>query len=734
MEAGTTSVEWMHMTDVLKYLTRGGLAVERSSENVDGNQAIEKLIDTLDSRRGSMFTSNYEYPGRYTRWDMGFTDPALDISSWGRRVEITAHNERGLLLVNAVDSALRSMASGNAVDSYEKFDDSIRLEISAHSQSFTEEERSRQPSVFSVLREVIAFFRADEDSFLGLYGAFGYDLAFQFEPITFVHERSPKQRDLVLYLPDELLIVDHKKEYANLYRYDFSWEGSTTKDLARTPSVASPYIGNADVTQSGDHETGGYAGVVRQSKDYFARGDLFEVVPSQVFSEGSPTPPSEIFRRLSARNPSPYGSLINLGEAEYLVGASPEMYVRVEGSRVETCPISGTIKRGADALEDADNIFELLASKKEESELTMCTDVDRNDKSRICEPGSIRIIGRRQIEAYSRLFHTVDHVEGTLLPQFDGLDAFLAHTWAVTVTGAPKLWAMRFIEEHDRSPRKWYGGAIGVLSFNGDVNTGLTLRTIHIQEGVAHIRAGATLLMDSDPQSEEDETQLKASALLDAIRNEKTQLKAPQRSDEKVGEGLKILLVDHEDSFVHTLAGYLRRTGAEVTTVRVPVGEKLDSQLVNQISPDLIVLSPGPGSPSDFNLSTTLSIAQSNNTPVFGVCLGLQGMVEHFGGELDQLSYPMHGKPSVINVKAGTIFEGLPQQFTAGRYHSLFAREETLPKDFEVTAQTDDGLIMAIEHKTLPMAAVQFHPESLMTLREQVGIRMIENVIKKLRK
>ena len=140
-------------------------------------------------------------------------------------------------------------------------------------------------------------------------------------------------------------------------------------------------------------------------------GNLFEAVLSQTFYEPCPAPPSEVFRRLRQRNPSPYGFLLNLGATEYLVGASPEMFVRVErnakGWRCETCPISGTIRRGRDALEDAERIKQILSDKKEESELTMCTDVDRNDKSRICRAGSVQVIGRRQIEMYSRLIHTV---------------------------------------------------------------------------------------------------------------------------------------------------------------------------------------------------------------------------------------------------------------------------------------------------------------------------------------
>ena len=123
-------------------------------------------------------------------------------------------------------------------------------------------------------------------------------------------------------------------------------------------------------------------------------------------------------------------------------------------------------------------MYSLLASAKEESELTMCTDVDRNDKARVCEPGSVRVLGRRQIEMYSRLIHTVDHVEGYLRAGFDALDAFLCHTWAVTVTGAPKNWAIRFVEQNEASPRAWYGGAVGHVAFDGSLNTGLTLRTV----------------------------------------------------------------------------------------------------------------------------------------------------------------------------------------------------------------------------------------------------------------
>ena len=332
-----------------------------------------------------------------------------------------------------------------------------------------------------------------------------------------------------------------------------------------------------------DHRPGEYADCVREAHGFFRRGDLFEVVPGQSFFARCPAPPSEVFRRLRVRNPAPYGALMNLGEGEYLVAASPEMYVRVDGRRIETCPISGTVARGADAIGDAEQILKLLTSEKEASELTMCTDVDRNDKSRVCEPGSVRVIGRRQIEMYSRLIHTVDHVEGRLRDGFDALDGFLAHTWAVTVTGAPKLAAMQFIEDHEKSVRRWYGGAIGVIGFDGNMNTGLTLRTVQIRNGAAEVRAGATLLVDSDPEAEEEETRLKAAALLDAIGRPDPPAEAgAEAGTKRPGAGRTVLMVDHQDSFVHTLAAYLRETGADVVTLRAGFAP----ERIDEIAPD----------------------------------------------------------------------------------------------------------------------------------------------------
>ncbi|GGS77049.1 anthranilate synthase component I [Planobispora rosea] len=704
------------------YTTAGGIGVEVSTADVP-ETVLDDVVSALGERRGGVLSSGMEYPGRYSRWHLAYVDPCLEIVARGRRISARALNARGRIVLPAVASCL--LAAGTPTG--ESTADAVEVHVAESDEILPEEMRSRRPTVFTAIREVIAAFKG-EDEHLGLYGSFGYDLAFQFEPIRQVLTRPADQRDLVLHLPDRIMVIDRKRETSKEYRYEFTVDGASTHGLPREgesiPLPAAPAEIPADPVR------GAYAEVVAAAKEKFIRGDLFEVVPGQVFHAAC-TDPAAFYRGLRKANPAPYEFLFNLGEGEHLVGASPEMYVRVSGDRVETCPISGTIARGGNPVEDAEAIRTLLSSVKEESELTMCTDVDRNDKSRICVPGSVQVIGRRQIEMYSRLIHTVDHIEGRLRPEFDALDAFLTHMWAVTVTGAPKTWAMQFIEDHEATTRRWYGGAVGYIGFDGSMNTGLTLRTAQIRDGVATVRAGATLLFDSDPDAEERETELKASALLGALAavgrgHADEAVPEPEAEAELPGEGMKVLLVDHEDSFVNTLADYFRQQGAEVVTLRhgFPVG------MIDEIAPSLVVLSPGPGWPSDFGLPALVGELYARDLPVFGVCLGLQGMVEQAGGTLELLSYPEHGKRGQVKrMGDSALLDGLPEEFTAARYHSLHAKQPGVV-GFASTALTPDGAVMAIEDVQRRRFAVQFHPESILTAEGGAGARIIANVLR----
>ncbi|HYP07095.1 MAG TPA: anthranilate synthase component I [Bryobacteraceae bacterium] len=720
----------------LKYATRSGVAVTRSASKVPFKKGLRGLLHDLDRQRGIYLSSGYEYPGRYSRWDIASIAPPLEIVSFGRHIEFRPLNERGAIINQIFHRLLREHPHWEYL---ELENGSLRGRLKPLPALFSEEQRSKQPSVFSVLRALVDEFKTERDSKLSFVGAFGFDLLFQFDPIELKLPRG-QRKDLHLFLCDDIYYMDRKKEIIERYEYDFTFDDLSTAGLPRTnPAVAPPSsepaapFGTSDsflpegVTS--DHTAEEYGAKVEAIREGMARGDYYEVVLRRTFAAPFTGSVSELFERIQTASPSPYEFLLQLGD-EQLIGASPEMFVRIEGSRVETCPISGTAARTGDPLKDAANIRELLMSAKEESELTMCTDVDRNDKSRVCVPGSVQVIGRRLIESYAGVFHTVDHVEGTLEPEFDSLDAFLAHMWAVTVIGAPKKAAAQTIENTEKNARGWYGGAIGMLSLNGDINTGILIRTIHLREGRAEYPVGATLLYDSVPPMEEQETRLKATGFFRVVKsfaqNERKQAAAPAAITHTERKPVRMLLIDNDDCFIHTLANYARQTGASVTTYRSGV----PMSLVDELAPDVILISPGPGRPKDFGVPDLVHYAADRGVPVFGVCLGLQGVVEAFGGELGVLGYPMHGKPSLISHQSQGVFEGLPDKFQVGRYHSLFALPERLPECLEVTARSEDGVIMGVRHRELPIEAVQFHPESLLSLDESCGLKLMQNVVR----
>jgi len=703
----------------ISYTTPHGIVVTRTVSRLPFRKGLEHLLYQLDEYRGFYLSSGYEYPGRYSRWDIASVRPPLEILAWGRRVQFRPLNQRGRRLVEMLH---RVLAGHPHWDELELAEEGLVGRLKPLPPLFAEEERSKQPSAFSILRALIEEFRYPRDTRLALVGAFGYDLLFQFDPIELKLPRGG-QKDLHLFLCDDIYFMDRKRELIERFQYEFDCQGLSTRGLERSGErLAAPAETKIGEIVS-DLSAQEYMDKVQRVREGMRRGDYYEVVLRRTFRAPYSGPPSLLFRRLQLASPSPYEFFLQFGD-EQLIGASPEMFVRVEGRRIETCPISGTARRTGDPLRDAEAIRELLNSLKEESELTMCTDVDRNDKSRVSVPGSVRVIGRRLIESYAGVFHTVDHVESTLAPGFDSLDAFLSHMWAVTVIGAPKKAAAQAIEDLEKDARGWYGGAVGMILLNGDINTGILIRTVHLKDGVASYPTGATLLYDSIPEREELETRLKATGFFHALQPPEHAPAAPPGP--RPGEGVRMLLVDNEDCFIHTLANYARQTGAEVITYRA--GFPLE--LIRKIKPDLILISPGPGRPEDFGLPELVRYAAAEGVPVFGVCLGLEGIVEAFGGELGVLDYPMHGKPSRIRHDGRGVFTGLPEEFQAGRYHSLYARSDKLPDCLEITARSEDGVIMGVRHRELPIEAVQFHPESILTLDGDCGLRMIENAVR----
>ncbi len=704
-----------------------GFDLVRRTEALDYAAGIGFVVEGLDAKRGAYFSSGVEYPDRYSRWDFGFLDPPLEFRARARSLRASALNQRGERLLQILKPILIGPEATATVDTVREF----ALDIAEPTRFFTEEERSQQPSVFSPLRRLIHAFKGFEDNFLGLYGAFGYDLIHQFERIEPRLEREPRCADLRVFLPDSIWLLDRRKETAERFDYEISDGGASTEGA--DPEPFDPLVGTGGAARAGeivsDHTNEAYAAKVEAARARIKVGDVFEVVLSHVLSADFSGAPSRLFETFRTLNPSPYEFLCQFGD-EQLVGTSPEMYIRVEGDRVESCPIAGTVRRGANAMEDSQRVRALYNSEKDEAELTMCTDVDRNDKARVCVPGTVRLLGRRTIERYAGLFHTVDHVEGRLRPGYDGIDAFLSHMWAVTLTGAPKKMAVQIIEDMESTPRRWYGAAVGGLSLNGDVNTGITIRTVHIEGGKANYRVGATLLWDSVGLEEARETHTKATPFFLALAVQDAGSATPpaEGAVARSGDGATIVMIDNEDSFVHTLADYFRQRGAEVHTYRsgVPLARIVEER------PALVVHSPGPGRPGDFGVPELVRALAEAGIAQFGVCLGLQGIVEAFGGRIEVLDAPRHGKTWQVHHTGEGLFEGVPDPCEVGAYHSLIAVRDSVPDDLEVTSWTEEGLVMAVSHRAMPIAAVQFHPESILSFGGDVGHTIVKNAIRTL--
>lgn len=265
--------------------TGGGLGLHRTAEPVVPAEAVDALVTALDERRGLLLSGGVEAPGRYRRQALGFVDPPLSVTARGRTVRIDALNLRGRLLLPAVAGALDGH---EALVGLEVTAGRVTALIRRPAGGFVEEERSRQPSVFSVLRALMALFACPDEPFLGLYGAFGYDLAFQFEPIRRRLVRPDDQRDLVLYLPDRLLMVDHAAGVARRFAYEFVVDGISTQGIAGGGRVHG-YRPDTNAAAECDHAPGEYQQVVQAAKEAFNRGDLFEVVPARPSPSPAPT-------------------------------------------------------------------------------------------------------------------------------------------------------------------------------------------------------------------------------------------------------------------------------------------------------------------------------------------------------------------------------------------------------------------------------------------------------------
>ena len=366
----------------------------------------------------------------------------------------------------------------------------------------------------------------------GAVGFVGYEYVTRIEPTVPVAKSDDLKVPLLYFmLSDSLLIFDRAKQTLRLcVNAHISGEAGAAYAAAvdeleklyailRQPREISPapLVDPAQIlVPPGNFTQPRFEQAVEEGKEFIRAGDIIQFVPSQRFTRDFKPPALDLYRALRTVNPSPYMFILEAGDFS-IVGASPEVHVRLTDGRVEIRPIAGTRKRGATPEEDATLERELLADEKERAEHLMLVDLARNDIGRVCRFGSIHVPEFMVVERYSHVMHIVSQVEGTIAPGRNAYDLMRATFPAGTVSGAPKIRAMQIIAQHEPTQRGFYAGALGYFGYDGNMDTCIMLRTALLKDGKIHIQAGAGVVADSVPASEYQETISKASALFKAV-------------------------------------------------------------------------------------------------------------------------------------------------------------------------------------------------------------------------
>ncbi len=364
----------------------------------------------------------------------------------------------------------------------------------------------------------------------GAVGFFGYDLVRTVEPLGDPNPDPVGLPDMALMLSDVLVVFDHLKHtitiLVNVYAEDGGVDEAYADALATiakarrllagpVPEVE-PTPARPRPTFASNMPREQFEAMVARIVEYCHAGDTFQVVPSQRWSAELDADPFSVYRGLRVVNPSPYMYFLDFLDFQ-VAGASPEPLLTVTGRDVSTRPIAGTRPRGADAAEDVLIAEELLADEKERSEHVMLVDLGRNDLGRVCEYGSVEVDTFMGVETYSHVMHIVSSVSGTLRSEVGAMDALRSVLPPGTLSGAPKVRAMQIIDELEPVKRGGYGGAIGYLSYTGDLDTCIHIRTVVIKDGMAHVQAGGGTVADAQPAYEFAESEAKAKAVLGAI-------------------------------------------------------------------------------------------------------------------------------------------------------------------------------------------------------------------------
>jgi len=392
-----------------------------------------------------------------------------------------------------------------------------------------------------VLAATVAALREPRDTSLpplvgGMVGFVAYDAVRRLERLPDDTVDDLHLPELVMFLVTDLAVLDHHDGsvllIANVLPGDSADDAERRLDemtaaLQRPAPSTVAVMGDAPPKQPLRRTSSEqYMAWVERAREYIRAGDIFQVVPSQRFETKTTVSALDIYRVLRARNPSPYLYLLRFDGFD-VVGSSPEAHVTVTEGRALMHPIAGSRPRGATPEDDSALATEMLADPKERAEHVMLVDLARNDLGRVCTPGSVEVVDFMSVERYSHIMHIVSTVVGRVDPSRDALDVLAATFPAGTLSGAPKVRAMEIIEEFEPTRRGLYGGVVGYVDFAGDLDTAIAIRTAIVRDGTVYVQAGAGLVADSDPASEDAECRNKANTVLSAVAIAES-LRAPE--------------------------------------------------------------------------------------------------------------------------------------------------------------------------------------------------------------
>ncbi|MFT3820612.1 MAG: chorismate-binding protein [Rubrivivax sp.] len=668
--------------------------VVRDREFAASLDEFRTLVECLDEDEGMVYGCEYVGGRPFVDSSLGFLRPPLVITFDDGILELKARDALGKWLADLwPDITQATWTDGVGRIAYESSPVST----------------DRHPVIHALRKFMRAFAPGNAPS--GLFGAWNFDY-YALAGNGAAQLGIPARPRFVLYLPDRLLV----REGSRVRGIELQFDGAPACGEAK-PSMARedlPYAGMPEAPD--DFAPGAYADAVARAIERIDAGEVVSLTLSQAFRRPMLGSPARAFQALRSAYAMPEMFLLHMPGGEYLLGASPDLQLRVRDGVAETAPVCGTLPRGRDPIEDAERAFELLASEKEAAAIALCSDHYRDRLARVCEPGTVELVSRRRLHHFAAVIHTVNHLRARPRADSDALDMLLNFAAPGVVSGIPTVAALRAIGEIEVSARQWFGGAVGQFGFDGSLQVGTILRSAWIHDGIAEIRAGGVLVGDSQPASEEKESRLKAQTLLGLIAGERTPVAAASptlASGQSIAvRGLCRVHLIGPHAFDDSLADFFARIGLVVT--------------VRPDEADLLVVSGGYAR-DDLRLKAPLPDA-GDPRPYLSIGSAAVDHLQASGARCSSLQKPRYGVPITARPSTTRVLE-LEDSLVLGTYAHAVVRADDLPSEWTPWLVGSEGDVLVAAHQHLPHVAMACRPDSNISLKQMSGQRLLLAVL-----